>query len=248
MAFNHGSVAQILFAGFDASPYFKEISQSLDIDTAETSAFGTKAKTYVPGLIDSTLSLSGYFDNNTDAPSGTLNWKLDSLQRQEFSGIQIPGTDSAGDTSLHWKGLLTSHEVDAVVDDVVSANIEVQSNTGLQRGILLRTYTNNNVSGSGTSTGLNNTVASSGGATAVLHLGSLSGSGGPALVVKVQTSADSTNGTDGTWADLITFTSATAKTTEYKEVTGVVNKYVRLSWTLSGTSPSASFTVSFARK
>lgn len=46
--------------------------------------------------------------------------------------------------------------------------------------------------------------------------------------VKIQDSADTTNGVDGTWADLITFSAVTGPTAERMEVSGTVDKGLRI--------------------
>lgn len=84
-------------------------------------------------------------------------------------------------------------------------------------------------------------AASSKGAVAVLHCTAASGTS-PTLTVKVQHSADGS-----TWADLIVFTTLSAAGAERKVVGGTVNRYVRATWTIGGTSPSFTFAVTFAR-
>lgn len=60
----------------------------------------------------------------------------------------------------------------------------------------------------------------------------------PTLDAKVQHSPDGTN-----WFDLMTFTQATAATTECKSHTGPIFERVRAVGTIGGTTPQFSFTV-----
>ena len=51
----------------DISNTLTDVSFPQSVDTAETSAFGSSAKSYIVGLTDSTLSISGNFDATVDA-------------------------------------------------------------------------------------------------------------------------------------------------------------------------------------
>ena len=60
----------------------------------------------------------------------------------------------------------------------------------------------------------------------------------PSMVVKVQDSTDNTN-----WNDLATFTAATAATAEVKRVSGPFAEFVRSISTITGTTPSFTYTL-----
>ena len=79
------------------------------------------------------------------------------------------------------------------------------------------------------------------GGIATLHVTACTGT----LTVKIQ---HSTN--NSTWSDLATFTAATAATSERIIVAPAttVNRYLRASWTLTGSGAAATFTTSFARR
>jgi hypothetical protein len=47
---------------------------------------------------------------------------------------------------------------------------------------------------------------------------------------------------------LATFTAATGATSQRVVVSGTVNRYLRASWTLTGTGAAATFTASLARR
>ncbi len=67
------------------------------------------------------------------------------------------------------------------------------------------------------------------------------GTGSPTLTVNVQTSADGT-----TWSTHTSFAAATAVGTQRKALSGL-DRFVRCSWTLAGTTPSATFSVAGER-
>ena len=60
--FRHGKNTAVFVDEFDFTTYFNDATSTSNIDTAETSAFGTDAKTYIVGHTDGTISLSGMFD------------------------------------------------------------------------------------------------------------------------------------------------------------------------------------------
>jgi len=59
----------------------------------------------------------------------------------------------------------------------------------------------------------------------------------PTLGCKIQT-----KGEDGQWYDLVTFTQATDVTHEMKEKANCLGEYIRLLYTIGGTTPSFTFT------
>ena len=60
----------------------------------------------------------------------------------------------------------------------------------------------------------------------------------PTLDVKLQDSVDGTN-----WNDLFLFTQATATTREVKNHSTIFARFVRVVWTVAGTTPSFTFNV-----
>src|SRR5690348_7960145 len=66
----HGSIAGLLFNGYDLSPYFMNAQDDSGIETSEVTCFGplgspVTAKSYVAGLEEGTLSCDGVFDSDT---------------------------------------------------------------------------------------------------------------------------------------------------------------------------------------
>ena len=63
----------------------------------------------------------------------------------------------------------------------------------------------------------------------------------PTLDITVETSADSSLGTDATWYALTTFTQKTGVSNQYLNFNRNLGESIRLSWTLGGTTPSFTF-------
>jgi hypothetical protein len=233
MAIVHGKGTSVLVSSTDLSGYFNSADCSQSVETAETTAFGNASKSYITGLRDGTASLSGMWDGAASA--------VDSVLASALAGSGLPVTiGQAGLAAGNRCQLMLAHEtsygVTAAVADVVQVSADLQSSAGLWSGIYLRSVTAETSSTNGSS--VDNGSSSSNGLRANLHVTAGSGS----ATIKVQVSADAS-----TWVDLITFTAATGATGEHKTVTGTVNRYLRSTSTISGGSPSFSYTVSVAR-
>ena len=99
------------------------------VETAETSAFGSSAKTYVVGLTDSTVSISGTFDATVDAVfagvlglATALNWNYG------------PEGSTAGMVKYSGTGFVTSYEKSGSVGDTVKYSAEIQVTGAVTRG------------------------------------------------------------------------------------------------------------------
>ena len=62
MAFVHGVNAVVTINSVVLTGFFNDLSFERTRDTAETTVFGNGSKTYIPGLTDATVSLSGLYD------------------------------------------------------------------------------------------------------------------------------------------------------------------------------------------
>jgi len=113
----------------DISNTLTDVSFPQSVDTAETSTFGSSAKSYVVGLTDSTLSVSGNFDATVDAHLAAIVGKADSVSF-EYG----PEGSTAGMVKYTGEALLTSYEKSGAVGDVVSYSAEFQVTGAVTRG------------------------------------------------------------------------------------------------------------------
>jgi hypothetical protein len=237
MPYRHGKNTKVLVGGYDLSAYFNEASVSEMVETGETTTFGTSAKTYITGLTDGTVSISGMFDGATGAVDAVLSSVLGSDTAVVFSvapeGLAITRRLYAGESRA------TSYEISSPVADVVSVSGELQVTGGVGNSVSLCDLAS--VSASGNGTAVDNTASTSNGGVAVLHV--TANAHNNTSVFKVQHSAD-----NSTWADLATFTTVatTVVTAEKVAVTGTVNRYLRAQRTLAGTG-ALTFHVNFSR-
>lgn len=242
MAFSHGTDGRIWLDGFAASCFLNEVSLEGEIDSAETTTLCKTHKTYIPGLVDSTVSLSGFYDTNTASPATTMEFFLEARKRTIFPVVFAPqGAESLGETSYLLNGFLTSFTVGTTVDDAATVETEYQSTTGFERGIVAAADAARTATGSTDAATLNNGSSTANGGSAVLSVSAVTGTS-PTLNVVVEHSAD-----DNTWVTLATFSQQNAVNAEYLAFSGSVEQYIRVSWTIAGTTPSFTFNVAVHR-
>jgi hypothetical protein len=106
-----------------------DVSFPQSVDTAETSTFGSSAKSYVVGLTDSTLSVAGNFDATVDTHlAGVLG------QAASLSFEYGPEGSTAGYVKYTGEAYLTSYEKSGAIGDVVSYSAEFQVTGAITRG------------------------------------------------------------------------------------------------------------------
>ena len=113
----------------DISNTLTDVSFPQSVDTAETSAFGSSAKSYIVGLTDSTLSISGNFDATVDAHLAAIVGKADSVSF-EYG----PEGSTAGFVKYTGEALMTSYEKSGAIGDVVTYSAEFQVTGAITRG------------------------------------------------------------------------------------------------------------------
>jgi hypothetical protein len=240
MAFIHGKSAALIHGANALTSYLNDGSVSQDVETAETTAYGSTAKTYITGLRDATLSASGMFDGDANAVDQVLAASIgsDTLAPVIFAPAGLTG----GDRAFILQAKTTSYEVSAPVGDVVSVSYDAQADGGADDAIMLTGLAAVTATGNGTSR--DNGASTSDGGVAQLHVTANTMNNN--TVFKVQHSAD-----NSTWADLATFTTVATTVTTSERVTvaagTTVNRYLRATHTASGTG-SITFITAFARR
>ena len=133
MAFVHGKSAVFKLDNssgslVDYSSYLEDISFPRSVETAETTTFGSSAKSYITGLTDATISLSGKFDATAD---GTLAAVVGQAATLSFE--YGPAGSTATYIKYSGEAIVTSYEVSATVGDVVTASVELQVTGAITR-------------------------------------------------------------------------------------------------------------------
>lgn len=244
-SFRHGRNTVVLFGSLNASEYLNEASVSRSIETGETTAFGNDNKTYIVGLQDGTVSLSGMFDNSTGGLDSHVNAAIG--QANDVFTILPAGSLSASPAQLI-QGQLTSYEISTAVGDVVTVSAEIQASGSLgsiNGGKVISSSTVNLTASNSTTntTGVDFSGSANNGAIAHLHV--TSNNSNNTLTIKLQDSANNV-----AFNDLITFAtvSASGTTSQRVEVAGNVDQFVRAVVTSSITGGSATYTTALARR
>lgn len=131
MAFVHGKSTAFKLdnaAGsiIDLSAFLEDVGFPRNIETNETTTFGKNSKTYIAGLADGTISLSGKWDSTPDT-------QLAAILAAHMAGTTLTvsfeyGPVGSGSGALKYLGeaILTSYEVSSPVADVVTFSAELQ--------------------------------------------------------------------------------------------------------------------------
>lgn len=124
MAFVHakGTVFKIDDDGdslTDISSYVNNVDVSWEIDTPETTTFGKDDRTYIAGLKNATISISGFWDSTLD---GVIAGQpgLSTLLDFEYGPQGSTGVKYSGDC------ILTSYNPGSPVDGVATFSADYQ--------------------------------------------------------------------------------------------------------------------------
>ena len=117
MAFVHGKAAEITVATVVLSTFCNAADLAIDIDTADTSTFGSSWKTALAGLAGGKLDLNGDFDpTTTTGPASALSALIGAAP---FAVIYEPG-GAAANQSRTFNAILTSYAESSPVGGVVA--------------------------------------------------------------------------------------------------------------------------------
>lgn len=239
MAFIHGRKSTVLFGDVSLSDYLNELSIAHTLETGETTTFSSDAKTYISGLRDGTVQLQGLFDGDARASDEVLQAAFASDVKAVVT--VSPQASSVGAMAYLVDAHSGSYEVSSPVADIVAAGADIQADGGIERGVLLTTGAA--VSTTSTAASFDAGASSPSGGVGHVHVTENTRDG--TVVVKVQDSADNI-----VFADLVTFATvpATTTTSQRLAVTGTVNRYLRASFTVAGSTGSATVNVALARR
>jgi hypothetical protein len=247
MARMHGKDCRVYFGSRDASGDIGAVNFGVSVDVHDTTNFADAGwRSSDPGQGAYELTLDGWYD---PAVAG-FGRQLESLLGASGGVLTVVGgsADAIGDDAFVFPdSMLTKRSQPVNVADLVKltgslvpGNPASGGNRPGLLGVLLRVLAQTTLNGSAQNgTGHDGTASSANGGRANLHVTAIDAA--TSAVVKVQHSTDNV-----TYADLITFTAATAITSESLEVSGTVNRYVRV--TVTGTNTkNITFLVAFAR-
>lgn len=204
----------------------------------EVPTLDSPAMKRVLGPVAGNVTMDAWFDSaagNVHAVMTSDSGEVPTTDQE----VLIPLNSAVGDPSMHFVGKIADYTVNSGSEsDAMSVNCSYETTGGyaLFFGDMLTSHQDTHSSASD-GTAVDNSASSANGGNSILQVFSLASG---TATVKVQ---HSTN--NSTWADLITFTAATGVTSEIKEVSGTVNRYLRVN--SSGTFSNLVLAVDFAR-
>ena len=104
-----------------------DVSFPQSIDTAETTAFGSTNKSYIVGLKDTTISVSGLWD-------ATIDGYLSGTEPASRSFIYGPAGSTGGNVKYTGEAIMTNYSVSTPVGDVVTYSVDLQVTGAVTRG------------------------------------------------------------------------------------------------------------------
>ena len=133
MAFTHGkdSVFKLDNSGgslTDISTYVNNVDFPETADVSETTTLGADNKTYIAGLKDATISLSGLWDATADAIFGAVVGQSATLS-YEYS----PEGTATGKIKYTGEAILTSYAISSPVGDAVGYSADLQVSGAVTR-------------------------------------------------------------------------------------------------------------------
>lgn len=240
MAFSPGTDAKVYLNGFDISSYLRSAGTSGTRDMLDKTTLGLNDRAFMGGLKNFSLTGEGFYESSLDAVDQALSEAME--HGADCIVTYLPYGDALGNRGKGVDGDESSYDINAPVDGLVTIALNVQSSRGQEALQVLHPLGAEAATGNGT--GLDGTAQSTNGASAYLQVTAMDRTtGDETLDVAVQDSAD-----DVVYVDLINFAQVTARGAQRVAVTGTVDRYVRATHTLAGTTPSATYSLAFSRK
>ena len=233
--FQHGITARLYYHTMPMAPHTESIEFALERSVAEYRPMETSVRR-IAGLRDARLVLTG----------GALTTDYDLFAWERYVAADpaqwafMPAGDVLGNPA--YVGVSIGENQQRVAgDDVIRLPVALVSSHDVDRGEVL--YPLTTVVAGGSSAHLDNGAASTDGLDAYLHCTAIDDTA-PELTVAIEQAADP----GGPWTTLVgTFTAITTPETQSKAVAGAVSRYLRATWTLTGTDPTATFFVAVVR-
>lgn len=241
-SFLHGKSAVLLLDQYLASAYFRQATLSRTVDQPETQTFGDSWRERgVPGLMDASCRLEGLYDPAAGASDPIMR----DLMAQEAAAVLSIGLNGTtiGQVAELCQVVAGEYMIPASASgEPVPVSASFEADDAMDTGVWLHAL--GAETGTADSASVDETAATAFGGVAHLNITTVAGSG--SITVKVQHSTD-----DAIWADLITFTAATAIGAQRAltaAITTSVNRYVRCSVSAFSGFTSVTFSVAFARR
>lgn len=241
MAFAHSKDSKVYANEQHISTEIKGWTASWKRDYADTTALPDAGSRGTPGLMEGEFELEGHFNSAAVGSKPFYDEVSGAVGVDNGLNVTVqPAGDTIGMPAIFAQVDVKDFEVESKVSDAVQMSMSGDTNGGTDMGFVQKALASQ-APGTTNQTSIDNLALTANGGSAMLHCTVVTGGGN--AVVKVQHSTD-----DSVWVDLITFTTLTAVSSEFKEVAAgtTVNRYTRV--TATCTTGTYTFTVAFARR
>lgn len=223
--------------GYDVLGTTSKIEESAELKTEETTPLGVDAEEYTStGVRKVGLTQDGWFDDAT----GSIHDLLATLPAASAVGMLAFQGNAVSKLFSGYPSIYrTTYNRQVNLGAVQKANGEYACSAAAEEGYIAAPMAARTTAGNTDSTYADMGASGSNGGYGYLAVRSITLTGATGFVAKLRHSSDHI-----TFADLVTFTSTTAITSERKSFAGTINRYLSCSWAWTGgTSPSATFAV-----
>lgn len=168
--FRHGKNTGVVYDKYDLSTQLNSVQYQMAADLAETTAFGSSARSYMPGFPGGTVSFAGMFSGAATDVDAVFSAALSGTAAAPLSvGVESFGT--RGRRAFLANVWDTSYSVTSPVNDVVAIAAEFSYDSKMDSGWIIQhqnTFTSTVAAGAGVSVDTGTT--SSVGFVAHLHV------------------------------------------------------------------------------
>ena len=230
--------ARIFAGGYDLSGDSNQVALKYSAEILDSTVFNAASKGRTPGLLDTGIEASGFWDDATAVADTYAGAKLAVVDTPITA---IPSAAAQGDLAYFFKSLLGEYSPGAAVGELLKFSLTAQGTDSLLRGNILE-YAIKTATAAGAAQQLGAVLATQK-LYAVMHVLEVSGTN-PTLDMLIQSDSAQAFSSPET---KITFARATEIGAQYAvPVDGaILDEWWRCSWTIGGTD-NPSFTVAVA--
>lgn len=223
--------ATLFYGGYKLKGTMNAVAMQFKADILDNTVFGDTAHAKAGGLTSAQISAKGFFDPTID---NVLHGDVGAA-----GVISCAGTAGAeGDIAYLVRDAVSQYDTGGQVGQMLPYSLTAESDKSLVRGILIANKTGQTAGGTGTGFVVG-AVAAGQALSVALHCFAITGGG--ALTVTVQSDVDNTFATPVTVG---TFTALSAIGHDWLEITSTnTDTHYRVTWTLTGITPSTDFAV-----
>jgi predicted secreted protein len=131
----HGKDSKFTFNSVELTTFIRDVSFPQSRDTAETSAMGTEAKTYVAGMSDATIDIEGMYDAAASGPDVTLAAAMAAGAAYAFIYRPNDATVSATNPEYTGSAICTAYDITGGIGDMVAFSASFQVTGAITRDV-----------------------------------------------------------------------------------------------------------------